>query len=158
MKAFKQTRVLDMFKRILIPTDGSRLSKKAIAQGVGLAAATGAAVIGFHVRPRYPIIAFTEGAAVPQEYFDDWERDTKLAATKFLRDVEQAAKAAGVEYKGAQGGQQTASDGIIATAKRLKCDLIVMGAHGRRGLARLLLGSETNRVLVYSKVPVLVIR
>lgn len=147
-----------MFKRILIPTDGSRLSKKAIAQAVRLAGTIGASVVGFHARPTYPVIAFSEGATLPPEFFDQWDRDTKRAGANFLGHIEAAARKAKVTFKGVQGSYSTASDGVIRVAKRERCDLIVMGAHGRNALARLLLGSETNRVLIDSKIPVLVIR
>lgn len=147
-----------MYQRILIPTDGSPLSRKAIAHGIALARNLRASVVGFHARPSYPVAAYGDGAFLPQGFYDDWDRATAAAAAKFLGQIETAALKYAIPFKAVRGADPLASDALIKAAKREKCDLIVMGAHGPRALTRLLLGSVTNQVLTHSKLPVLVVR
>jgi nucleotide-binding universal stress UspA family protein len=148
-----------MYKHILVSTDGSKLSGKAIRTAVRLAGATGAKVTGVYVNAPYMPPAYGEGmmympAISPKRYKELTER----AARKALAVVEIEARTAGVEYGSAMLTADNPWEGIIRTAKAKKCDLIVMSSHGRRGLAGLLLGSETTKVLTHSKVPVLVCR
>jgi len=148
-----------MFKHILVPTDGSRLSSKAVKAAAGLAKKLGARLTGVYVIPPYVPPMYGEAAVyvpevTPKRYKDLAEKEAKKA----LAAVEIAAQVAGVPCKTLWVTKDQAWDGIIRTARSRKCDLIVMASHGRRGLAGLLLGSETTKVLTHSKVPVLVCR
>lgn len=145
-----------MYKRILIATDGSRLSHKAIEEGIALARAHGASVVGFHARvpvvlPYKPLIS------LPQKTMDLLEKPGLVAARKYLATIEALAKKAGIAFKGVDVVDPYPADSIIRAARKEKCDLIVMASRGRRGLARLVLGSETNHVLTHSHIPVLVV-
>jgi len=148
-----------MFKQILVSTDGSKLSGKAIRTAVRLAKTTGAKVIGAYVIAPYVAAAYGEGimympAVSPRRYKQLTERE----ARKALAVVEIEARTAGIEYGSAMLIADNPWEGIIRAAKSKRCDLIVMSSHGRRGLAGLLLGSETTKVLTHSKIPVLVCR
>lgn len=147
-----------MYQRILIATDGSRLSGKAIAQGTALAKALGATVVGFTARQPFPTIYFAEAVMIPPSTEKHYEEETNKLARDRLAAIEKAAKKAGVVYKAAQTIDLSPAEAIIRTAKKEKCDLIVMASHGRKGLARVLIGSETNLVLTHSTIPVLVTR
>jgi nucleotide-binding universal stress UspA family protein len=147
-----------MYKHILIPTDGSTLSAHAVAHGVGLAKAIGARVTGLFVAPAPTPVVF-EGL-IPVGYMqpDEHAALTARAAARYLGVIEKAAKQAGVSGECVTVAGEYPADSILATAVRRKCDLIVMASHGRRGLAGVLLGSETQKVLTHAKVPVLVVR
>ena len=145
-----------MYRRILIATDGSRLSRKAAQEGIALAHALGAGVVAVHARvpvtlPYKPLIA------LPQKTLDRMEKPGIAAARKYLAAIEALAKKAGVRYKAVDTVDPYPADSIIKAARKENCDLIVMASRGRRGLARLLLGSETNHVLTHSHIPVLVV-
>jgi nucleotide-binding universal stress UspA family protein len=146
-----------MYKRILVPTDGSALSKKAVKSAVELASRIGAELVALHVVPRYPVSYF-EGAVVlsPREQ----ERVDKEWADRGQALADAAAKAAtgaGVEVKSIIVRSDLVAESILAAARKHKCDLVVMASHGRKGLKRLLLGSETQHVLTHGDVPVLVL-
>ena len=148
-----------MFKHILVSTDGSKLSGKAIRTAVRLAGATGAKVTGAYVIAPFVPPAYGEGvvympALSPRRYKEVTERE----ARKALAAVEIEARTAGAENGSAMLTASNPWEGIIRAAKAKKCDLIVMASHGRRGLAGLVLGSETTKVLTHSKIPVLVCR
>lgn len=148
-----------MFKHILVATDGSKLSGKAIRTAVRLAAATGAKVTGVYVMAPYEPPAYAEAMTYgqgisPKRYKFVTERD----ARKALAAVEIEARTAKIEYGNAMLTADSPWEGIIRAAKTKKCNLVVMSSHGRRGLAALLLGSETTKVLTHSKIPVLVCR
>ena len=147
-----------MFKHLLIPTDGSTLSKKAVAQGVKFAQETGAKVTGFFAAPPYRPVVYED--FVPANYMSAkaHEEATAKLAAKYLGSVEKACKDAGVPYQSLHVASEFPADAIIEAAKTKKCDLIFMASHGRRGLAGVLLGSETAKVLTHSKIPVLVYR
>jgi nucleotide-binding universal stress UspA family protein len=148
-----------MYRRILIATDGSRLSRKAIEEGVALARSIGASVVGFHARMPVLLPYYAETAIVlPQKTEELIEKQGIDAARRVLAKMEAIAKKAGVEFKGVHAAGASPADSIIKAAKKEKCELIVMASHGRRGLARLLLGSETNHVLTRAHIPVLVVR
>lgn len=147
-----------MYKRILIATDGSKLSKKAIANGIALAKAYGASVVGFHCRPPFPMVYYGEPVFVEIVPEKDYERETTNTALRYLGEIEAAAAKAGVPYKGVHVSNTSPASALLKVAKKEKCDAIVMASHGRKGVARLVLGSETNRVLVDSHIPVLVTR
>jgi len=147
-----------MFKHILIPTDGSALSKKAVVQAVKFAQETGAKVTGFFAAPPYRPTVYED--FVPANYMSPQQHEEATArlAAKYLGTIEKACKEAGVSYQGVHAASEFPADAIIETAKTKKCDLIFMASHGRRGLAGVLLGSETAKVLTHSKIPVLVYR
>jgi nucleotide-binding universal stress UspA family protein len=148
-----------MYKHILVSTDGSRLSQKAIRTAARLAKALGARLTGAYIIAPYTPPMYGEGvmygpAVSPRRYREITEREAKKA----LAAVEVEAQASGVDSGSAMLTANSAWEGIIRAAKAKKCDLIVMASHGRRGLAGLLLGSETTKVLTHSKTPVLVCR
>jgi nucleotide-binding universal stress UspA family protein len=147
-----------MFKHILIPTDGSALSKKAVLQGVKFAQDVGAKVTGFFAAPPYRPVVYED--FVPANYMSPKQHDEATAklADKHLGVIEKACKEAGVPYQALHVASEFPADAIIEAAKAKKCDLVFMASHGRRGLAGVLLGSETAKVLTHSKIPVLVYR
>jgi nucleotide-binding universal stress UspA family protein len=147
-----------MYKHILIPTDGSPLARRSIEAGVKLAAKLGAKVTGFYAAP--PATPLEYKGIFPVGYGDPVERAQAIekAAKQHLSVVEQAAKAAGVPCKLEHVTDDYPADAIVAAAKRYKCDLIFMASHGRSGFKRSMLGSQTQKVLSQSAVPVLVHR
>jgi nucleotide-binding universal stress UspA family protein len=147
-----------MFKHILIPTDGSELSQRAIRAGVELAASLGARVTGFYAAPAPTPIVF--GDLLPVSYLppDEHAALVAAAARRYLSIVEGAARAAGVPVDTVSATSEYPADAILETARDRQCDLIFMASHGRRGLKGLLLGSETHKVLVHAGIPVLVFR
>jgi nucleotide-binding universal stress UspA family protein len=148
-----------MYQRILVSTDGSPLSRKAVRSAVDLAAATGAELVAFHVVPRYPTSYFEGGiAALSAEEVGRVEKHWADQAYAILDKVKDEAKAAGVKARTAIARADRVGEAVIAAARKHKCDLVVMASHGRRGIKRLLLGSETQHVLTHSSVPVLVLR
>ncbi len=143
-----------MYQRILVPTDGSELSGRAVSAGVDLAKALGAELHTLCVKEPFPYGAVAEMQPTPpQEFFDAQER----AAAKHVRAVIAACDAAGVvcHAETIEGVQPW--EAIIEHAETKGCNLIVMGSHGRSGLASLFLGSETDDVLKHTKLPVLVV-
>jgi nucleotide-binding universal stress UspA family protein len=148
-----------MFKHILLPTDGSKLSDRAVQRGIEFAKAVKAKVTAVHAVPEFRMIV-EEGFISPMsaELKNRFERDSQEHAKKMLAKVQKAAKAAGVKCETVALVSDFPYQQIIETAKKKKCDLIVMASHGRKGLSSLLLGSETAKVLTHSKVPVLVVR
>jgi len=145
-----------MYKHILIATDGSELAHKAVVQGFALAKAVGAKVTVVTVtEPWTAVVPGEMGMAFP---VDEYEKGAAENAGGILSTVNREAQAAGVQCETVHMADQYPADGIIATAKDKACDLIVMASHGRRGLSRLLIGSQANQVVVHSSVPVLVVR
>jgi nucleotide-binding universal stress UspA family protein len=145
-----------MYKKILIPTDGSPLSAAAIAQGVALAKSTGATVMGMTVS--VPFHTFALDPMMVSDTRETYKKDCEDRAAKFLGTIQAAASAAGVPCEVAHVAAEHPYEEIIDTAKTGGCDLIVMASHGRRGASALVLGSETVKVLTHSKIPVLVCR
>lgn len=144
-----------MYKRILIPTDGSDISGKALQTAIGLARLSGAGLYAIGVKEPFPYSAISEMQPVPpQEFYDAQER---IAAER-VRAVMAAAQAAGVTCTGSTVEALHPWEAILDLAKQQGCDLIVMASHGRRGMAALLIGSETSRVLTHSPLPVLVVK
>lgn len=144
-----------MYKRILVPTDGSDLTTTAVNTAITLAKTLGAQIVTVCVREPFPYGAISEMQPVPpQEYFDAQER---IVASR-VQQVQQACAAAGVACEAHTVDADQTWQGIIDTAKSSGCDLVVMASHGRRGLSALLLGSETQKVLTHCSVPVLVVR
>jgi nucleotide-binding universal stress UspA family protein len=146
-----------MYMRILVATDGSPLSRKAIAAGVAIAKVTGGSVVGFHARPPKPgVYAGEASIVVPSEFSAAFEREAIRAAEKYLAEAESVAKGSGVSYKGIHRASESPADAILQAAREEQCDLIVMASHGRKGISRVLLGSETTKVLTHATQPVLV--
>lgn len=147
-----------MYTRILVPTDGSALSKKAVKSAVELAAAVGAEVVAVNVVPRYPTSYFEGGISVSPSEVARVEKQWAEHGQALADEVEKAAVKAGVKAKAVTVRSDLVAEAILAAAKKNKCDLVVMASHGRRGLKRLLLGSETQHVLTHGNIPVLVLR
>ena len=147
-----------MYKRILFPTDGSTLSKKAAKSAVGLAAALGAELVVLNVVPRYPQSYFEGGVTISTQEMARVEKQWAEQGQATGDAVAAQAAAAGVKAKAVVVRSGLVADAVVAAAKKNKCDLIVMASHGRRGLKRLLLGSETQHVLTHGTIPVLVLR
>jgi nucleotide-binding universal stress UspA family protein len=147
-----------MYKKILVATDGSTLSKKAVASAIDLAALAGAELVALKVIPRYPQSYFEGGLALQVEEVSRVEQQWADDGQAVVDAVQKAALAKGVKTKAITVKSDLVSDAIIAAAKKHKCDLIVMASHGRKGIKRLLLGSETQQVLTHATVPVLVLR
>ena len=144
-----------MFKRILVPTDGSDITTKAVQAAIALAKEQGATLSTISVKEPFPYSAISEMQPVPpQEFYDAQER---IAAAR-VKAVVDASSAAGVSANGHTVEALHPWEAILDHAKAQQCDLIVMASHGRRGVAALLLGSETSRVLTHSEIPVLVIK
>ncbi len=144
-----------MFKRILVPTDDSDITAKAVQTCIGLAKAVGANVYTISVKEPFPYSAISEMQPTPpQEFFDAQER----IAAKRVQTVVEQCQAGGVPCEAHTVEALHPWEAIIEHAKRMECDLIVMASHGRGGVSALLLGSETQRVLTHSKLPVLVVR
>ena len=144
-----------MYKNILIPTDGSELSLKAVQQGIALAKLIKAKVTALTVRA--PLREFVaEGVAFPVP--DNYKKAYVQEVDRHLDAARKEALAAGVTCDGLQVESDEPWKAIIATAKTQGADLIVMASHGRRGVSALVLGSETQKVLTHSDIPVLVFR
>ncbi len=147
-----------MYTRILVATDGSTLSKKAVTSAIQLAATCGAELLALKVVPRYPQAYFEGSIPLAVEDIARVEAQWNASAQALLAAVEKTAKAKGVLTKTLTVKSDVVSDAIIASAKKHHADLIVMASHGRKGIKRLLLGSETQQVLTHSHIPVLVLR
>jgi nucleotide-binding universal stress UspA family protein len=163
-----------MFKHILLPTDGSELSAAAIKQGVRFAKSIGAKVTGLCVMPLYykfhyatqiPMEAMEQSAYLCKElaeaYVATIEKGAQIAkhlAEAYLSTIEKTAKVAGVACEVVYERNDSPYEAIIRLAEQRGCDLIMMASHGRRGFEALLIGSETQKVLTHSKIPVLVYR
>lgn len=147
-----------MYQRILVATDGSKLSQKAVAHAIGLADVTGAELVALKVVPRYPMTYFEGGMTLAMSEVDRIEKEWMLEAQETVNAVRSAGQKKAVKVKAVTVKSDLVAEAILATAKRNKCDLIVMASHGRKGLKRLLLGSETQQVLTHSGIPVLILR
>lgn len=147
-----------MYQKILVATDGSSLSKKAVSSAISLAALAGAALVVIKVIPRYPQSYFEGGLALQAAEVGRIEQQWAEEGQAVVDEVKKAAELQGVKTRALIVKSDVISDAIIATAKKNKCDLIVMASHGRKGVKRLLLGSETQQVLTHSHIPVLVLR
>jgi nucleotide-binding universal stress UspA family protein len=143
-----------MYKNILIPTDGSELSGKAVQHGVALAKAIGAKVTALTVTP----LGVTLVMGVVADTTADYKKRVQEQTAKTLQAVADQAKAQGVACETVQVEHEHPYQAIIDVSKAKGCDLIVMSSHGRHGMAALVLGSETVKVLTHSKIPVLVHR
>jgi nucleotide-binding universal stress UspA family protein len=148
-----------MYRKLLIPTDGTELATKAVTQGVGLAKETGASVILVAVTDMWsPWEISRESRMGGVNPIAVYEEHAKKAADKVLAGARKVAEAAGVAVETLHVADKATADGIVDAAKEKGADLIVMATHARRGIGQLLLGSETTEVLHLSKIPVLVVR
>ncbi len=147
-----------MYQRILVATDGSPLSKKAVRSAIELAAALDADLVAFNVVPRYPMSYFEGGVSISLQEVSRIEKQWASEGQALVDAVQQAAQAAGLRAKAVVARSSLVAEAIMAAAKKHKCDLIVMASHGRKGIKRVLLGSETQHVLAHSTTPVLVLR
>lgn len=147
-----------MFKHILVPTDGSQLSADTVKRAIDFARETGAKITFFFAKPDYPVAFYGEGALIDPTTPDKFAEMAEKQATEILATHEAAAKAAGVASTSSSAVSDVPYEAIIAAAEDSGADLIFMASHGRKGISGLLLGSETQKVLTHSKIPVLVYR
>jgi nucleotide-binding universal stress UspA family protein len=145
-----------MFKHILLPTDGSELSEAAIQKGVQFAKSINAELTGFHVI--LPFHVFTLQTEMLEDTKEQYERQSKVQAEQFLGVIKKAAEKAGVSCDTDYVTSSHPYEMIIKAAEKKGCDLIMMASHGRKGVQGLLIGSETQKVLTHTKIPVLVCR
>ena len=147
-----------MFRHILIPTDGSPVSAKAVRAGVAFAKEIGARVTGYcALEPTYTQI-YGEGYMMTGTAISQLEKRARQVGERYVAGIGKAARAAGVPFQGHVAKADSPYAGIIAAARKKRCDLIFMASHGRRGLAGLIIGSVTHKVLTHSRIPVLVYR
>lgn len=147
-----------MFQHILVPTDGTSFSDKAMDRAIDLAVERDAELVVLRVVPRYVMNYFDGIAAFSPEEIANAEAQSVGAAQEMLQALVVRAQGYGVHLKTAVTVSDGVADAIIAAAVKHGSDLIVMASHGRTGFARLMIGSETDQVLAHSKVPVLVVR
>ncbi|MEO8408475.1 MAG: universal stress protein [Oxalobacteraceae bacterium] len=147
-----------MYKKILIPTDGSEFSNIAALAGVEFARQLNAEVMGIYVAPEYQYPIYVE--IIPPSYpsEEDYKASMRTAGEMHLQTIQQAAEAAGLKFTGLIEFADATAKNIAHAAKENQCDLIFMGSHGRGGWGQLLLGSVTSKVLSLCKIPVLVYR
>jgi nucleotide-binding universal stress UspA family protein len=145
-----------MYKHLLLPTDGSELSTRAVKAGIRFAHSINARVTALHVTPPFHPSVISPGALAA--HADEHAAAAKASANRALGAVEEAARGANVPCTVVHRSSDNAWEEIIKTAEDSGCDLIFMASHGRRGVSAVLLGSETNKVLTHSKIPVLICR
>ncbi|MDR1662140.1 MAG: universal stress protein [Azoarcus sp.] len=147
-----------MFKHILVPTDGSPLSDTAVTRSIAFAKEIGARITFFYSQPDFPMPIYGEGALIDPTTPEQFAQSAQQEAQRILDRARTAAETEGVVADADTQISEIPYEAIIGAADRHDCDLIFMASHGRRGIAGLLLGSETQKVLTHSKVPVLVSR
>jgi len=147
-----------MYKNLLLATDGSKLSAKALTHALALAKPLGAKITAFYAAPDYPMPAYADGVVYEPVSRKEYAKLAAQDADKILQDVAAKSSAAGVECKTTYAIAAAPWEAILDAAKKNKCDAIVMASHGRRGISAILLGSETQKVLTHSKLPVIVVR
>ena len=145
-----------MFKSILIPTDGSELSDRAAQQGLKLARSLGSKVVALHVTTPFHVLALEPSAVTATR--EQYERDAASFASKVLDSMTAAARQSGIECISVSRTGEHVWQEIIQAAEAHGCNAICMASHGRRGVAAVMLGSETVKVLTHSKIPVVVLR
>ena len=129
-----------------------------MSSAVELAASLNATLVALYVVPRYPVSYFEGGLSVSPQEIGRVEKQWTDKGQTVVDAVVKVAAAKGVEAKGVVSHSDLVAEAVMAAAKKQKCDLIVMASHGRKGLKRILLGSETQQVLTHSSTPVLVLR
>lgn len=147
-----------MFKHLLVPTDGSELSLACVERAIAFAREAGAKITFFCAEQSFPSMYYGMGAIFDPQLASRFHAEVDSVAQDILAAAGQAATAAGVTCDLLSLACAEPYEAIIAAANRNGCDLIFMASHGRRGIGALLLGSETQKVLAYSKIPVLVHR
>lgn len=148
-----------MLRNILIPTDGSPVAKKAVKAGIELAKQLGAKVIGCYVIETMQPHIYGEGYLIRnREVVRAYEQGARDVGEREIKSMGEVASAAGVPFSGVVTVSDTPYMGIINVAKKQKSDAIFMASHGRHALAGVVLGSVTQKVLVHSRLPVLVYR
>lgn len=147
-----------MYRHILIPTDGSDSARKGVEHGLKLAQKLGSKVTALLVTEPYPLYATSAHLAWAPTDIEKHDESQRAYAADLLSKVSRQAAKLGVKIATIHAEKEIPSEAIVQTATDRKCDLIVMGSHGRRGLSRLLLGSQTSQVLHETKIPVLVVR
>jgi nucleotide-binding universal stress UspA family protein len=145
-----------MYKKILVPTDGSALSEQAVASAIEFARLCHAQIVALSIAEPYPLVPAAEGAMVIDPGFE--VNTLEESAREIVDKVARAVRGAGLECIGLTTCSMVPADDIIRIANEHGCDLIFMASHGRRGLSRLLAGSVTQHVLAYSSIPVMVLR
>jgi nucleotide-binding universal stress UspA family protein len=145
-----------MFKQILIPTDGSDLSDRAVLAGISFAREVGAQVVGLTATPEFH--TFSLDAEMIEETEEEFNAAMEKRAQQYLSVVSDAARTANVPCILVHVVSDNPYEAILQTARERNCDLIIMASHGRRGIKGVLLGSETQKVLVHTNIPVLVYR
>jgi nucleotide-binding universal stress UspA family protein len=146
-----------MYRKILIPTDGSELCRTAAMKGIEFAKQLGASVVTFHAIPATSYMLYTESG--PSDLMvEQFEKEARARGERLTKELADLAAQAGVPCETLCLVNDHAWEGIIEAANTRNCDLIFMASHGRRGLSALLLGSETTKVLTHTKIPVLVYR
>lgn len=147
-----------MFKHILVPVDGSGLSMDTVKRAVSFSAEAGARITFFYAKPEYPVAFYGEGALIDPTTPEKFAEMASNQASELLGKCEALAKAGQVPCATESSTSDIPYEAIIQAAERCGCDLIFMASHGRRGFSGLLLGSETQKVLTHSTIPVLVYR
>jgi nucleotide-binding universal stress UspA family protein len=145
-----------MYKRILLPTDGTKFCERALRHGIDLAKIVQATVVGVTVtQPVHSALPFS---LVPKTLLGTIQGEIAKMANEKLTTIERLAETAGVQSELLRMSNDHPWEAIIDAAKEKSCDLIVMASHGRRGIPGVLLGSQTQKVLTHSSIPVLVVR
>ena len=147
-----------MYQRILVATDGSDLSSKAVDSAIELAAKLRATLVALYVVPHYPVSYFEGGISVSPDEVSRTEKKWADDGQRIVDAVQKAAQAKGVTFESVLARSDMVAESILSAAKKHRCELIVMASHGRKGIQRVLLGSETQQVLTHSAIPVLVLR
>jgi len=147
-----------MFKHILVPTDGSPLSESTVSRAISFAKDAGARITFFYAQPDFPMPIYGEGALIDPTTPEQFAKSANDEARRILDEAKSRADSAGVGADTDTLVNEVPYEAVIDAAERHGCDLIFMASHGRRGIAGLLLGSETQKVLTHSKIPVLVYR
>lgn len=147
-----------MFKNILVPTDGSPVSRKAARKAIAMAQALGARITAFHAAPAYRPNLYAEYMPPNVETPVEYAARAKAVAERYLHAIEAMADRSGVPCEGHYTTSDFPAEAIVKAARQYRCDAIAIATHGRSGLSRLLLGSETTKVLGHARTPVIVMR
>ena len=147
-----------MFKHILVPTDGSELSQQTARHAIAFAKSIGARITFFSARPPYHADYSGEGTLVDFRSPEEFDAATETKAKSILDEICKLATEAGVQSKAVSDVSDVPYRAIIDAAESYACDMIFMASHGRSGLSSIIMGSQTNKVLTNSTIPVLVYR
>lgn len=147
-----------MFKHLLVPTDGSKLSQATITRAVSFAREANARITFFYAQPDFPMPIYGEGALIDPTTPEQFAKSAAEEAKNILEEAKATADNAGVVSDTDTAVNEVPYEAIIDAAERHGCDMIFMASHGRKGFAGLLLGSETQKVLTHTKIPVLIYR